>query len=119
MRRLANQFWPVLALPLAAVAVWGCNTKSAPDRAVDAQPAAASTDDDEAAQTLAKMDPIDREAAKMQGVCPVSDHALGSMGLPIKVEHNGVEVFLCCAACREAFDKDPATFIAKAKKSTK
>jgi hypothetical protein len=45
--------------------------------------------------------------------CVVSDEALGSMGDPVVFTHDGVEVRLCCAACRKEFDRDPAKHLAK------
>jgi len=45
--------------------------------------------------------------------CVVSDEDLGSMGEPVVFTHEGVEVRLCCPACRKEFDRDPAKFVAK------
>jgi YHS domain-containing protein len=96
----------------------GCNAKTpAPPQPPAAQGGAQANAEDEIAQALAKLeDPSDREAAKKQEVCPVSDHALGSMGAPVKVAHDGKDLFLCCESCKEEFEKDPATFVAKLKK---
>jgi YHS domain-containing protein len=104
------------AFVLAWITVWaGCSAStSAPQAASDAQPAAKA--EDETAAALAKLEPADRLAATEQATCPVSEHALGSMGAPIKVAHDGKEVFLCCEGCKEEFDKDPAAFLAKLKK---
>ena len=48
-----------------------------------------------------------------QGLCPVSGEALGSMGTPIVVTHEGKEVKLCCKSCIKDFNADPATYTAK------
>ena len=42
--------------------------------------------------------------------CPVSDEALGGMGKPVKVTHEGTDVYLCCKGCVKDFNKDPAKF---------
>lgn len=38
--------------------------------------------------------------------------ALGSMGTPVKVEHEGKAYFLCCEHCRDPFLADPGKYIA-------
>ena len=43
--------------------------------------------------------------------CPVSDEALGEMGKPIKVTHEGTDVYLCCKSCLKDFNKDPAKYV--------
>jgi hypothetical protein len=35
------------------------------------------------------------------------------MGDPVVIVHEGVEVRLCCAACRKEFDRDPAKYAAR------
>ncbi len=45
--------------------------------------------------------------------CPVSDHALDSMGKPVDIVHGGRLVKLCCKGCVEDFAKDPAKCVAK------
>lgn len=107
----------ILLLGTVALCV-GCSTKTpTPPQPPADQGGARVNAENEIAQALAKLeDPSDREAAKKQEVCPVSDHALGSMGAPIKVAHDGKDLFLCCEGCKEEFEKDPATFVAKLKK---
>ncbi len=51
--------------------------------------------------------------------CPVSDEALGEMGKPVKVTHEGTDVYLCCKSCLKDFNKDPAKFTAKVKEAQK
>ena len=43
--------------------------------------------------------------------CVVSGEALGSMGKPKIVTHEGQTVKLCCAGCEKDFKKDPAKFV--------
>ncbi len=45
--------------------------------------------------------------------CIVSDEALGSMGAPVVLVHEGQEVKFCCKGCVRSFQKDPARFLAK------
>ncbi len=106
----------VLAVALGGFTIsGGCGKGTSP-----AQPAAGTAPEagaaDETAEALAKLDPADRDAAKQQSVCPVSYHALGSMGPPVKVTHDGQSLFLCCDGCKDEFDKDPQVFMAKLKK---
>lgn len=42
--------------------------------------------------------------------CPISEEELGAMGKPVKVTHDGTDVYLCCKKCVKEFDKDPAKF---------
>lgn len=43
--------------------------------------------------------------------CVVSDEAFGGeMGKPVKVTHEGTDVYLCCKACLKDFKKDPAKY---------
>jgi YHS domain-containing protein len=51
--------------------------------------------------------------------CPVSDEALGEMGKPIKVTHDGTDVYLCCKSCVKDFDKEPAKYAEMVKKAGK
>lgn len=47
--------------------------------------------------------------------CVVSDETLGEHGKPVKVTHEGTDVYLCCKACVKDFNKDPGKFTAKVK----
>lgn len=47
--------------------------------------------------------------------CVVSGEELGSMGKPVKVEHDGEVAYLCCDSCTEKFEADPAKYLAKLK----
>ncbi len=72
--------------------------------------------DEDVAVTLAKLADGDREAAIAQKICPVSEHALGSMGLPVKVDVKGREVFICCEGCRDMLVKEPEKFLTNLEK---
>jgi YHS domain-containing protein len=108
--QLQNLLLAMLAIVI--LGVLGCAKAQIPP--ADADMNAESTDDPSA--VLARLDPVDRDVAVKQAVCPVSDHALGSMGAPVKMTHDGATVFLCCDSCKEAFERDPAAFVAKVKK---
>lgn len=45
--------------------------------------------------------------------CVVAGGKLGSMGKPVKLEHEGREVVFCCASCEPKFKADPGKYIAK------
>lgn len=66
----------------------------------------------EAIAALEKLSEEDRKLAEMQRVCPVAGFALGSMGVPPKVEVNGKFVFLCCEGCRDGLLADPDKYLA-------
>jgi YHS domain-containing protein len=51
--------------------------------------------------------------------CVVSDEDLGTMGKPVKVTHDGTDVYLCCKSCLKDFNKDPAKYRAKVKTAGK
>lgn len=51
--------------------------------------------------------------------CVVSDEGLGEMGKPVKVTHEGTDVYLCCKSCIKKFNKEPAKFVAQVKAAQK
>jgi hypothetical protein len=51
--------------------------------------------------------------------CVISDETLGEMGKPVKVTHEGTDVYLCCKGCIEDFEKEPAKFAQKVKDAQK
>ncbi len=63
---------------------------------------------DKISANLAKLSPEDRALAEKQKVCPVSDEPLGAMGVPIKVNVDGKDVFICCEACKDGLKKKEA-----------
>jgi YHS domain-containing protein len=58
-------------------------------------------------------DAKDRELALAQKVCLISGEPLGDMGVPFKVTAEGKTGFLCCKGCKQDFDKDPKSALAK------
>jgi membrane fusion protein, copper/silver efflux system len=63
---------------------------------------------------LDKLPPADRAAALAQQNCPITEAALGSMGVPIKVElAPGKTAFLCCPGCRDEATGQPQKTIEK------
>ncbi len=59
------------------------------------------------------MEPLseeDRELAKAQEICPITNIRLGSMGMgtPVKIDINGKSVFVCCEGCRSGLMENPA-----------
>ncbi|MEX0724978.1 MAG: efflux RND transporter periplasmic adaptor subunit [Planctomycetaceae bacterium] len=63
--------------------------------------------------TLSGLSQEDRALAEKQGICPVTEYALGSMGMPPKVDVNGMPVFICCEVCREKLLAEPDKYLAK------
>ncbi len=114
-----GQMEPVKPLPAAANAPApapypGKDAKSAPTE-TPAATAEVTLSSEELAE-IAKLPEDEQPIAKAQKVCPVSNQNLGSMGMPVKVEHDGDIAFLCCKGCMADFEKDPVGTIAKAKK---
>lgn len=68
---------------------------------------------DEMLEAIDQLDEPDRTAAMEQKLCIVADFPLGSMGVPIKVEVEGVGMFICCEGCRNAILNDPQKHIDK------
>jgi len=63
---------------------------------------AAAADDKKAAEGVPADYPLK--------TCAVSGESLGEMGKPIKVTHEGTDVYLCCKSCNKDFEKDPAKY---------
>jgi Cu(I)/Ag(I) efflux system membrane fusion protein len=47
------------------------------------------------------------QPAKVQGMCPITENALGSMGEPVKIMLRGKPVYLCCKGCIGKAKRDP------------
>ena len=59
--------------------------------------------------SLRELSPADRALAEKQRFCPILDGMrLGSMGKPFKLVLDGQPVFLCCKACANQAQEDPA-----------
>lgn len=67
--------------------------------------------DDSIAAAMAELAPEDRALAETQGICPVSNEKLGSMGKPYAVEVKGRKVFLCCQGCEDALRSEPDKYL--------
>lgn len=52
----------------------------------------------------------DAQAIKSQGTCPVTGETLGAHGKVLKVSMGDRSVFICCAACLKAIQKEPSKF---------
>jgi RND family efflux transporter MFP subunit len=74
----------------------------------------------EARANLGKLPPADRRAADAQRLCPVQGEALGTMGVPIKVDLGGGRaVFVCCKGCIGKAQKNPEAVLKKAEEFKK
>ncbi len=62
-------------------------------------------------EALASLSEADRKLALKQGICPVAEMPLGSMGTPGKVDVNGTSVFICCEGCREDLLQNPVKYL--------
>lgn len=131
---MTRLFAAIVATSLSIV-LYGCNSPTASD-STDAQGAPAPTETqgvapegdhaedahgDEGGMAgmggvqaqLAKLSTEDAASAREQRVCPVSGEMLGSMGVPIKVDVDGKEVWICCEGCRDPLLENPDDFLAK------
>ena len=110
-----------LAISLVALGTLfvGCSSQEAPDPAPATPPpatAASSEDNAKIEAALAELSPADRQLAETQGICPVTDEPLGSMGVPIKVTVEGRDVLVCCEGCIEELKSNFAKYAAKIEK---
>lgn len=78
----------------------------------DDTPTTAALSADEIA-TINKLPAEDAKLALAQATCLISGEPLGSMGVPVKVQHDGKTAFLCCKGCTADFEADPAAAMAK------
>lgn len=60
----------------------------------------------------------DSASIAAQRICPVTGKALGSMGMPVRVEVADRVVFLCCAGCESALRDDASKYLKKLEAST-
>ena len=61
----------------------------------------ASSENPKIEAALAKLSTEDRAWAEKQADCVGGGDALGSMGMPIKLDLDGTPVFICCEGCRD------------------
>jgi hypothetical protein len=89
----------------------GSAAPSAPKRSQEkvtaARPKAKTAPSEEDLKNIEQLPEADRQAAKAQGICPVTGAALGSMGVPVKVMLRGKPLFVCCPACVGKAKRDP------------
>lgn len=78
-----------------------------------AQPRTDGAKSAEMIATLTGLSLEDRALVEKQGICPVAEYSLGSMGTPQKVDVNGTPVFICCEGCREQLLSEPDKYLAK------
>jgi membrane fusion protein, copper/silver efflux system len=65
-------------------------------------------------KNLDKLSVADRAAALAQQICPITENALGTMGVPVKIElAPGKTAFLCCPGCVDEATKEPQKTIEK------
>jgi YHS domain-containing protein len=62
---------------------------------------------------IKKLPAAEQAAAISQAVCPVSNHHLGSMEMPVKVTAEGRTFYLCCESCQDKLDANPKGIVAK------
>jgi len=82
----------------------GLSVETTEPKSVTTESAAES---DTIRQNLAGLSPEDRKLALAQGVCPITDSPLGSMGPPLKIIINRQVVFLCCSGCKQEALENP------------
>lgn len=103
-----------LALVATVFLTLGCGQQRSADDKVAGD---AKTGDKSAATTAkekkieaarAKLSPEDRALVDAQDFCAVmSDHKLGSMGVPLKMTIQGQPVFICCKGCKGSAEDEP------------
>ena len=68
-------------------------------------------DDPEVIEALEKLTDAEKESVKEQRMCPVGEQILGSMGPPLKVDHNGETIWVCCEGCIDLFKESPDEYL--------
>lgn len=76
-------------------------------------PAAIAVPTDDDLKNIAQLDEADRQLALAQQICPVTEAALGSMGVPVKITLRGQPVFLCCKGCMGKAKRNPDEMLKK------
>jgi hypothetical protein len=92
--------------PSLAVAYFGANQASSEPRTPSVRVATQL-------KTASDLSPEERAQSQKQGVCPVTDLPLDSMGGPVVCVVQGRKIFLCCAGCEPQVKQDPAKYLAK------
>jgi Cu(I)/Ag(I) efflux system membrane fusion protein len=120
--------WAVAIVAIGAILLAGCNSQQAADNTpataddhhadhdhdhADHPHADSDGASDTVKATLAKLSPEDRASAEKQQVCAVSGEQLGTMGVPLKVDVNGRDVWVCCESCQDPLLENPEKYLAK------
>lgn len=74
---------------------------------------------DEGNDGVGELSPEDAQLVAKQGICPVAEMELGSMGMPVKVMVEDRPVFICCEGCRKRLLAEPAKYLAKLDSASK
>ena len=90
--------------------------KPSQDKVTQAKPPAAVVPSEEDIKNIEQLPPEDWQPAKAQGMCPVTETALGSMGVPVKITLRGKPVYLCCKNCIGKAKRDPDGTLKKLEK---
>ncbi|MGO9113200.1 MAG: efflux RND transporter periplasmic adaptor subunit [Thermoguttaceae bacterium] len=90
--------------------------KQSRDKVTEARPTAAVGLCEDDIKNIEQLPQEDWQAAKAQGICPVTETALGSMGVPVKITLRGKTVFLCCKSCIGKAKRDPEGILKKLEK---
>ena len=68
--------------------------------------------DPEVIEALEKLTDAEKDSVKEQRMCPVGEQILGSMGAPLKLDHNGQTIWVCCEGCIDLFKESPDKYLA-------
>ena len=105
-----------LALTFGAVGLVCAEVMQAPDMAAEAtQEATAMATDatdmaaDSAATTIEAVGEM-QDIEVNNKICPIDMKEIGSMGEPASLSYNGKIYKICCPACLDEFNKDPAKY---------
>ena len=77
------------------------------DKVTQAKPRAAIVPSEDDIKNIEQLSQEDWLPARAQGICPVTESALGSMGVPVKITLRGKPVYLCCQGCVGKAKLDP------------
>lgn len=100
-----------MAVSAASISLIGCS-ESPPTSLPSATTSSEKESESQRIETnLAKLSGDDRSSALAQGKCPVSGAALGSMGVPLKIDLPDQSIWICCDGCKGQLVADPDKFL--------
>lgn len=103
----------VLWIALAA-SMGGCTAGEDPATQAQAEPRKVyEVTAEDIEKAFDDLSPDDRELARAQKTCPVSDELLGSMDTPVKLTVQGRDLFICCRGCDKTLLAYPEKYLAK------